>query len=68
MTAILSTTTQSMMVFTAMLDTTERSIRGPDGVSVHIFPEEIDTTQADVSRVDGFLRVQVPKKKHRNGT
>ena len=49
-----------------MLDTPERSVVGPDVVSVHLFPEEIDTTKANVNGVDGLLHVQVPKKIHRN--
>ena len=49
-----------------MLDTPERSVVGPDVASVHLFPEEIDTTKANVNGVDGLLHVQVPKKIHRN--
>jgi len=41
---------------------------GPDVASVHLFPEEIDTTKTNVNGVDGLLHVQVPKKNHRNST
>jgi hypothetical protein len=41
---------------------------GPDVASVHLFPEEIDTTKANVNGVDGLLHVQVPKRNHRNST
>jgi len=48
-----------------MLDTPERSVGGPDVASVHLFPEEIDTTKTNVNGVDGLLHVRVPKKNHR---
>jgi hypothetical protein len=62
-TTILSMTTYSMIVFRNRARQQRRVV-----VSVHVFPEEIDTTQADVNRVDGLLHLQVPKKKHRNAT
>jgi len=67
-TTILSVTTHSMVVFRSHARRNGAINRGPDVVSVHIFPEEIDTTQADVNRVDGLLHVHVPKKNHRNAT
>jgi hypothetical protein len=67
-TTILSMTPHSMIVFRSRPRHNGEIDRGPDVVSVHIFPQEIDTTQADVDRVDGLLHVHVPKKKHRNAT
>jgi hypothetical protein len=67
-TTILSMTPHSMIVFRGGTHHNGEIDRGPDVVSVHVFPEEIDTTEADVNRVDGLLHVQVPKKNHRNGT
>jgi hypothetical protein len=65
-TTILSMTTHSMIVFRSPARYTGEIDRGPDVVSVHIFPEEIDATQADVNRVDWLLHVHVPKKNHRS--
>jgi hypothetical protein len=65
LTTIVSLTTHSMIVFRSHARHNGEIDRGPDMVSVHVFPEEIDTTQADVNRVDGLLHVQVPKKNHR---
>jgi hypothetical protein len=67
-TTILSMTTYSMIVFCRRARHNGEIDRGPAVVSVHVFPEDIDTTQADVNRVDGLLHVQVPKKNHRNAT
>ena len=67
-TTILSMTTHSMIVFRSHARHNGEIDRGPDVVSVHVFREEIDTTQADVNRVDGLLHVQVPKKNDRSAT
>jgi Protein of unknown function (DUF2934) len=67
-TTILSLTTRSMIVFRSHARHNGEIDCGPDVVSVHVFPEEIDTTQADVNRVDGLLHVHVPKKNHRKAT
>jgi hypothetical protein len=67
-TTILSMTTHSMIVFRSHARHAPEIDGGPDVVSVHVFTEEIDTTQADVNRVDGLLHVQVPKKNHRSAT
>ena len=67
-TTILSMTTHSMIVFRSGARHTGEIDGGPDVVSVHIFPEEIDTTQADVNRVDWLLHVHVPKKNHRSAS
>jgi len=65
-TTILSMTPHSMIVFRSHARNNGEIDRGPDVVSVHVFPEAIDTTQADVNRVDGLLHVHVPKKNLRN--
>jgi hypothetical protein len=67
-TTILSMTPHSMIVFRSHARHDGDIDRGPDVVSVHVFPEEIDTTQADVNRVDGLLHVHIPKKNRRNAT
>jgi hypothetical protein len=67
-TTILSMTPHSMIVFRSHARNNGGIDRGPDVVSVHVFPEAIDTTQADVNRVDGLLHVHVPKKNLRNAT
>jgi hypothetical protein len=67
-TTILSMTPHSMIVFRSHARHNGEIDRGPDVVSVHVFPEAIDTTQADVNRVDGLLHVHVPKKNLRNTT
>ena len=67
-TTILSMTPHSMIVFRSHARHNGEIDRGPDVVSVHVFPEAIDTTQADVNRVDGLLHVHVPKKNLRNAT
>jgi Protein of unknown function (DUF2934) len=65
---ILSMTTHSMIVFRSRARLNGVIEAKPDVASVHVFPEEIDTAQADVNRVDGLLHVHVPKKNHRNAT
>ena len=64
MTTILSITAHSMIVFGTHARHVGEIGRGPDVVLSTSFPEEIDTTQADVNRVDGLLHVQVPKKNY----
>ena len=65
---ILSMTTHSMIVFRSHARHNGEIEAKPHVASVHVFPEEIDTTQANVNRVDGLLHVHVPKKNHRNAT
>ena len=67
-TTILSMTTHSMIAFRSHARHSGETDLGPDAASVHVFPEEIDTTQVDVNRVDGLLQVHVPKKNHRNAS
>jgi len=65
-TTILSMTPHSMIVFRSHARHNGEIEGRPEVASVHLFPEEIDITQADVSRVNGLLHVHVPKKNHRN--
>jgi hypothetical protein len=65
-TTILSMTTHSMIVFRSHARNTGGVGGGPDVASVHLFPQEIDTTKTNVNGVDGLSHVQVPKKNHRN--
>lgn len=65
LTIILSMTPHSMIVFRSHARHNGEIEVGPDVASVHLFPEEIDITQADVNRVNGLLHVHVPKKNHR---
>jgi hypothetical protein len=67
-TTILSVTTHSVIVFRRHARHAGEVGGGPDVASVHLFPEEIDTTKTKVNGVDGLLHVQVPKKNHRNST
>lgn len=65
-TTILSLTTHSMVVFRSRARHVGEMHSGPDVVSVHVLPEEIDPTQADVNTVDGLLHVRIPKRNRRS--
>ena len=67
-TTILSMTTHSMIVFRSHVRHAGEVGGGPDVASVHLFPEEIDTTRTNLNGVDGLLHVQLPKRNHRNST
>jgi len=67
-TTILSMSTHSMIVFRSHARHAGEAGGGPDVASVHLFPEEIDTTKTNVNGVDGLLHVQVLKRNHRNST
>jgi Protein of unknown function (DUF2934) len=67
-TTILSVTTHSMIAFRSHARHAGEIDLGPDVASVHVFPDEIDTTQVEVNRVDGLLHVHAPKKNHRNAS
>jgi hypothetical protein len=67
-TTILSLTTHSMIVFRSQTRHAGEVGDGPDIASVHLFPEEIDTTKTNVNGVNGLLHVQASKKNHRNST
>ena len=58
-TTVLSLTTLSLVV----LHSHTRHL-GPEVVSVHALPEEIDPTEANVYPLDGLLHVHLPKKNH----
>ncbi|HET8923143.1 MAG TPA: DUF2934 domain-containing protein [Candidatus Acidoferrum sp.] len=63
-TTILSLTTHSLVVLRSHARHVGEAGKGPDVLSVHVLPEEIDPTQADVKPVNGLLHVLVPKKNH----
>jgi Protein of unknown function (DUF2934) len=65
-TTILSMTPHSMIVFRSHVRHNGEIETRPEVASVHLFPEEIDTTQAEVNRVNGLLYVHVPKKSPRS--
>jgi Protein of unknown function (DUF2934) len=68
MTTILSVTTHSMIAFRSHGRHNGEIDRGPDVTSVHVFPDEIDTSQVEVNRVGWLLHVHAPKKNHRNAS
>jgi Protein of unknown function (DUF2934) len=68
MTTILSVTTHSMIAFRSHALQAGEIDLGPDVASVHVFPDEIDTTQLEVNRVGWLLHVHAPKKNHRNAS
>jgi hypothetical protein len=66
LTTILSLTTHSLVVFRSHPRHIAESDNGPDVVSVHVFPEEIDPTQADIKPVAGLLHILVSRKNHQS--
>src|SRR5690242_16907955 len=58
-TTILSMTTHSMIVLRSHARHAGEVGGGPDVASVHLFPEEVDTTKTNVNGMDGLLHVQV---------
>jgi DUF2934 family protein len=61
-TTILSMTTYSLIVFRSHARHVGAGDNGPEVLSVHILPEEIDPALADVKAVEGLLHVCIPKK------
>ena len=61
-TTILSMTTHSLVVFRSHARHVGAGDNGPEVLSVHILPEEIDPALADVKAVEGLLHVCIPKK------
>jgi hypothetical protein len=61
-TTVLSLTTHSLIVFRSHARHIGEGDNGPDVLSVHVLPEEIDPAQADVKVVEGLLHVYIPKK------
>ena len=64
-TTILSLTTHSLVVFRSDTRLARKADNGPNVLSVHVLPEEIDPVQADVKAVDGLLHVYLPKKNNK---
>jgi hypothetical protein len=63
-TTILSLTTHSLVVFRNRRRHVGESNGEPDVQSVHLFAQEINPALAEVQRVNGTLRVRLPKKNH----
>jgi len=61
-TTILSLTTHSLIVLRSPARHVGEGDTGPEVLSVHVLPEEIDPAQANVKAVDGLLHVYMPKK------
>jgi hypothetical protein len=61
-TTVLSLTTHSLIVFRSHARHIGEGDTGPDVLSVHVLPEEIDPAQADVKVVEGLWHVYIPKK------
>jgi DUF2934 family protein len=61
-TTILSLTTHSLIIFRSHARHMGESDNGPDVHSVHVLPQEIDPTLADVKAIEGRLHICVPKK------
>ncbi len=61
-TTILSLTTRSLIVFRSHARRVGEGDTGPDVLSVHVLPEEIEPAQANEKAVDGLLHVYIPKK------
>ena len=63
-TTILSLTTHSLVVFRCHAHRNPSMKNGPEVVSVHVMPKEIDPCRVRVKSVDGLLHVHAPKKNH----
>lgn len=63
-TTIVSITTHSLVVFRSHERHVHGAQDGPEVVSVHVMPEEIDPTRVEVKSVDGLLHVHAPKRKN----
>jgi len=61
-TTILSLTTHSLIVFRSHPRHIGEADNRPDIHSVHVLPEEIDPSLADVKAVEGLLHICIPKK------
>lgn len=59
---MLSMSARSLVVFRSHTRLFGKTENRRDVLSVHVFPEEIDPTRADVKVVDGLLHVYLPKK------
>lgn len=63
-TTILSLTTHSLVVLRSHAHRNRDTKNGPEVVSVHVMPKEIDPCRVRVTSVDGLLHVHAPKKNH----
>jgi hypothetical protein len=61
-TTVLSLTTHSLIVFRSRARHVGEGNNGPDVLSVHTLPEEVDPALADVKTVEGLLHVRIPRK------
>ena len=61
-TTILSMTTHSLIVLSSHARHVDEGDNELEVLSVHVLPEEINPSQADVKAVDGLLHVRMPKK------
>ena len=64
-TTVLSMTAHSLIVFRSHARHVGEGDNGPEVLSVHILPEEIDPALADVKAVEGLLHVYLPKKNNK---
>jgi len=65
-TTILSLTTHSMVVLRSHPRSIAGAVNGPEVVSVHVMPDEIDPTRVVVKSIDGLLHVHAPKLKRKS--
>lgn len=63
-TMVLSLTTHSLVVLRSHANRNPDTKNGPEVVSVHVMPKEIDPCRVRVKSVDGLLHVHAPKKNH----
>jgi Protein of unknown function (DUF2934) len=61
-TTVLSLTTRSLVVLRRHARHNHGTEDGPEVVSVHVMPKEIDPCRVRVKSVDGLLHVHAPKK------
>ena len=63
-TTVLSLTTHSLVVLRSHVRHNRGTKNGPEVVSAHVMPKEIDPCRVRVTSVDGLLHVHAPKKNH----
>lgn len=61
---VISLTTHSLVVLRTHARHHPGTENGPEVVSVHVMPKEIDPSRVQVKSVDGLLHVHAPKKNH----
>jgi hypothetical protein len=67
-TTILSLTARSLVVFRSHTRLVSKAENRPDVLSVHVLPDEIDPTQADVKAVDELLHLYLPEEQSQSRT